>query len=359
VINPVCPHCNLSLKPRRSSQLGRYYCPSCFGLVANIGDLVRFLSDVELGEFRQRVKTSPEGAAPCTHCRKKMNVVWHLVGQNEVELDACVRCDVVWFDTGEAQGLAGRTATLEHARARVAIDNQIQSAKSGGWTDAAHDLPLGKTLLTFINLPVEEEKDFFHSRPWVTWSLIAACTVVTIFGFYNRDFMLANFAYFQSAPLGDRLVHGVTSFFIHADIFHLLGNMYFLWIFGDNVEDEIGKPRYLSLLAAATVVGGLLFGAFDPTSRNFPLIGASGGIAGLVAFYLLRFPHRRFLTRFFFFLLVPIPGFVFGAMFFLKDLIGAYAEMAGGTKVAHLAHLGGAMIGLGAAFWIPKKVRAK
>lgn len=340
--------------------------------MANTGDLARVLNIKELADFREQVRTADDGTAPCTHCRKKMKIVWHHVGQHQVELDSCVRCDVVWFDTGETKSfdlkpaqtldqrsatLLSREETLKYARALVTIDKQLNSAsKRTAFSTDENSLSVGKTLLTFINLPVEEDTDYFESEPWVTWLLIAVCSAVSLFGFYQQEAIVARFAYYHSGPIFSQMVRALSSFFVHADIFHLLGNMYFLWIFGDNVEDELGKGRFVGLVLLATLLGAILFGILDPRAGELPLVGASGGISGLVAFYLVRFPHRRFLTRFFFVWLVPIPGFIFGTLFYVKDIFGAMAELSGGTRVAHLCHLGGALVGLVAAFLLPKKV---
>ena len=84
----------------------------------------------------------------------------------------------------------------------------------------------------------------------------------------------------------------VSVFFVHGSWWHLLGNMYFLVVFGDNVEDVLGTRRRLLLLLAATIGGSLLQVLGDPHG-NIPCVGASGGIAGLIAFYALRFPDVR------------------------------------------------------------------
>jgi len=84
----------------------------------------------------------------------------------------------------------------------------------------------------------------------------------------------------------------LTSFFLHADILHLVGNMYLLLAFGGGVEDYLSRKRFGLLLIAATLAGGLGHTILDPHS-NIPLIGASGGISGIITFYALQFPRSR------------------------------------------------------------------
>lgn len=121
--------------------------------------------------------------------------------------------------------------------------------------------------------------------------------------------------------------------------------MYFLWVFGDNVEDHLGKNNFLWLLLISVVVGFLFFGWFHKS--GVPAIGASGGISGLIAFYIVRFPFRKFVLTYAFFIRIAIPGYLLGALFFMKDFLGFLVEVNSlGTNVAHSAHLGGAIVGV-------------
>jgi membrane associated rhomboid family serine protease len=132
------------------------------------------------------------------------------------------------------------------------------------------------------------------------------------------------------------------------DIFHLIGNLYFLIVFGSHVEDYIGTWRWLLLLLAATLVGDASLIFLTPQS-TIPCIGASGGISGLLAFYALRFPHAR-LGLWFGHSISSFPAW--GAILFwlLFQLLGAYQKIAGYGQVASLAHLGGALAGF--LFWL-------
>ncbi len=140
----------------------------------------------------------------------------------------------------------------------------------------------------------------------------------------------------------------VTSFFLHGGLFHLIGNLYFLIVFGDNTEDVLGKGRYLLLVAAAAMVGDVTHILADPRAA-VPCIGASGGISGILAYYCLRFPRASvgmvWWLRWF---RLPV-GLMF-ALWVLTQIVGAMWVSAGMGNVAVFAHLGGAAVGV--LFWL-------
>ena len=137
-----------------------------------------------------------------------------------------------------------------------------------------------------------------------------------------------------------------TSMFLHSGLMHLLGNMLFLWIFGDNIEDYFGHLAYLVFYFVCGIGAGLLHILFNLTS-HLPALGASGAISGVMGAYIILFPRARVLTLFFIFL-VPIPAFfILGYWFvlqFLEGLGSLGASNAGG--VAWWAHIGGFLIGM-------------
>ena len=204
-------------------------------------------------------------------------------------------------------------------------------------------------VVTLLGLPLEEEADSFERSPWLTWLTIWCCIVVSALAFHYPDYALKHFAYYNSSPFPYNVLTSITSFFIHANWFHLLFNMYFFWVFGDNVEDELGKLKFLLLLFTAAVSGDMLSGWLDPRMSDMPGVGASGGIAGLVAYYLIRFPYRRFVVMIFFHPF-SVPVIYFGAFYFIKECVGAFLQIGGVSSISHLAHLGGALIGVAFAY---------
>jgi rhomboid family protein len=137
------------------------------------------------------------------------------------------------------------------------------------------------------------------------------------------------------------------SMFLHGSILHIAGNMLFLWIFGNNVEDRLGKPKFVAfyLLAglAATYAQSYVF----PTSA-VPLIGASGAIAGILGAYLLMFPRARIVTLVFFFFItwIVVPAWLMIGFWFLMQLVSGVGSVSGSTGVAYMAHVGGFLAGM-------------
>lgn len=151
-----------------------------------------------------------------------------------------------------------------------------------------------------------------------------------------------------------------TSMFLHGGLMHLLGNMLFLWIFGNNVEDALGRLRFVAFYLAsgaaaavaqalATAVQAAPLSAPDATAvLSVPMVGASGAIAGVLAAYLLIFPRARVQTLVFFVILY-LPAWLFIGLWFLFQ-VGAV--LYGGTPgVAVFAHVGGFLAGLALVRW--------
>ena len=139
-----------------------------------------------------------------------------------------------------------------------------------------------------------------------------------------------------------------TSLFLHGSLFHLLANMWMLWIFGDNVEDCMGRVRYLVFFFLCGIASVFAQAMSNPTS-TLPLVGASGAISGVLGAYFLTYPRARILTLipiFIFFYLIDIPAYIFLGFWFLMQFISGYASMvveegAAGGGVAWWAHVGG------------------
>ena len=155
----------------------------------------------------------------------------------------------------------------------------------------------------------------------------------------------------------------MSSMFLHGGWFHLLGNMLYLWVFGDNVEDRLGHSGYLLFYLAAGVTSGLTHIFTNPQSA-IPTIGASGAVAGILGAYFVLFPRARVLT------LIPIgflittahlPAVLFLFLWFVMQIFNALlAGVTAATQtVAWWAHIGGFVLGflVGMAKLVSKKIR--
>jgi len=140
----------------------------------------------------------------------------------------------------------------------------------------------------------------------------------------------------------------LTSMFLHGGFLHILMNMWFLYIFGDNVEDRLGHVRYLIFYLLCGVAAGLVH-VFTNWNSNFPTIGASGAISGVMGAYLLLYPRSKILTLvfiFFFIQFIEIPAFIFLGIWFALQLLSASASSGNVGGVAFWAHIGGFVAGL-------------
>jgi membrane associated rhomboid family serine protease len=146
----------------------------------------------------------------------------------------------------------------------------------------------------------------------------------------------------------------ITSMFMHGGIAHIFGNMLFLWIFGDNIEDRLGHFRYLVFYLVCGVLAGLshVFAtallATSPAALLIPSLGASGAISGVLGGYLLLFPTRR-VTVLLSYFVTQVPAFVAIGLWFVFQLISGLGYLGGGSQqggVAYAAHIGGFVAGL-------------
>jgi len=143
----------------------------------------------------------------------------------------------------------------------------------------------------------------------------------------------------------------VSSIFLHGGWMHIIGNMWSLWIFGDNVEDRMGRIGFGCFYLLSGLAAGVLHIAFNATSHA-PTVGASGAIAGVMGAYLLLFPHATVITLvpiFIFLQTIELPAVVFLGLWFLINLWSGIGSLAAHTQaggVAWWAHIGGFLLGI-------------
>lgn len=191
-----------------------------------------------------------------------------------------------------------------------------------------------------------------HSTPVVTIGLIVANVLIFLYEMSLDAYTLNEFV-FAYGMVPDRFAWSavLTSMFLHGGWMHLIGNMWFLWIYGDNVEDILGKARYLVFYLLSGAAAVLVQVAIQPDSR-IPIIGASGAIAGVMGAYMVKFPHARILTLIPIFFIVTfqeIPAFLILIYWFVIQFfsgVGSIASAHQGGGVAWFAHIGGFLAGM-------------
>ena len=208
-----------------------------------------------------------------------------------------------------------------------------------------------------------------HRTPIVTYALIALNVLVFIFQYLfsaGDPELVYSFAMVPALVTGNfglwPYLTIFTSMFMHGGLAHIGGNMLYLWIFGDNVEDRLGHVKYLAFYLIGGVAASLAHLLTNPGSQ-IPTVGASGAIAAVLGAYLVLFPQSRIVTFIplgFFMRLTVVPAVIVLGMWFVLQLFSGVLSLGGPDVggVAFWAHIGGFVIGVLMALpFIPKRRR--
>ncbi|HTK87093.1 MAG TPA: rhomboid family intramembrane serine protease [Nitrospiraceae bacterium] len=203
-----------------------------------------------------------------------------------------------------------------------------------------------------------------HITPIITVSFIVLCTLVYLYQAslppQPSELFVYRFGAIPATVFGNAAlpseIHGatplvalITSMFLHGSWMHLIGNMLYLWIFGDNVEDTMGHVRFITFYVACGILAVFSHAITDPSS-TVPMVGASGAISGVLGAYLLLFPRAQVLV------LIPLGVYtrtmyvpaavVLGLWFVMQVLSGGMSVGRAGGGVAFFAHVGGFLAGM-------------
>jgi membrane associated rhomboid family serine protease len=215
-------------------------------------------------------------------------------------------------------------------------------------------------------LPLRDENPATRVT-WMTWLLIALNVTVFAYGTWlaiafseaaYEAFVIANAfvpARFLASPLSPReWVTVFTSMFMHGGWLHLGGNMLYLWIFGNNIEDRLGPWGFLGFYLLCGIAATALQCVVEP-GLTLPVLGASGAIAGVLAAYLLLYPRAKVVTAVFIFFVIELaalPAWLIIAVWFAIQLatgLGSLGQTSALGGVAYFAHIGGFVMGLALA----------
>jgi membrane associated rhomboid family serine protease len=205
-----------------------------------------------------------------------------------------------------------------------------------------------------------------RTTPFVTVALIAINTLAFLYELSLGDLLDRFIFSYGLVPANFSWVALLTSMFLHGGLLHFGGNMLYLWIFGDNVEDRMGHGRFLTFYLLCGGVAALAQTVFDPDSL-IPMVGASGAIAGVMGAYFVLYPHSRIVTLLPFIVIqiIEVPAILFLGIWFLMQFmsgIGSIAQTAGTESaggVAFWAHVAGFAAGLAGVFVFRRPERQK
>ncbi|USD37489.1 rhomboid family intramembrane serine protease [Ferrimonas sp. SCSIO 43195] len=318
-------------------------CTLCGGIWFDHGELNGALSQADNGDDDVGIEHnlgSHLGASPRSCCRCSGGLHYYQLLQDfSVEVEVCHSCTGIWVNDSE------REKVVQSPRIQSALEQMNQPTGTKTW------------LFQFLlRMPVEYNVKA-HSTPWMTY-LLLALNILIFFG-YNSDSQLAEQVFEAFALRSNYLLQGhhfgalLSHMFLHGSLTHLLGNMYFLYVVGDNIEDALGSVRFLMLYLLCGFAAAAAQILSDPGSTT-AMVGASGAIAGLFGMYLLWFKNAS-LTFMFFIYQKKLSPMAFFAIWLALNLFGAWQAQG---SVAYWAHIGGFAAGLGLGWWLKPSVMA-
>lgn len=349
---PACPHCQSRLRTVRQKTGIHYFCEQCRGRAVTIPQIRRVGGDrLATGLLREMRHSPIRSRLGCPFCTRPMQV---LASRGpDLELDGCRPCNVVWFDPLEFEAVPEEfslSAAQLEARATETIAlhqlNRVRLQQERDDTSPPDET--WKWLPGAFGMPVEMTGMEVSRPPWLIWGVAVAILIVSLTAFTNLDTALETWGMIPADWWRYGGLTFISSFLLHGGPWHLIGNLYFLLVFGDNVEEYLGRWRTAALLLAATAAGDVLHILFEHGSTT-PAVGASGGISGIIVFYALQFPRARLGILFWYYAYVRwirFPAWAALLFWVIFQGVGVLMQLAGLSNVSALAHLGGAGAGL-------------
>ncbi len=306
-------------------------CRQCGGLWFENGELNAALSKADNGDDNVRIEeTLGDQLGISSRCCHRCDIAmqrYHLMAGYEIEVDLCHGCSGIWIDEHE------RTKVVQSPKVRQLLEELNGSISVKTW------------LFQFLSkMPVEFNLKP-KAMPLVTYLLLALNILIFFaygFNLSTTDMVFENFAMRSNDLLAGHHPWSLLShMFLHGDIMHLAGNMYFLYVVGDNLEDVLGRAKFFALYLLCGLAAAAAQIAADPGSGIY-MVGASGAIAGLFGMYLMWFRHASLTFMFVVFQkkLSPMAFFAIWLGFNIFGLVMA------GQGVAYWAHIGGFVMGL-------------
>jgi membrane associated rhomboid family serine protease len=334
------------MQPLTHGGVALFCCVECKGLWFDGGEVARVIGDAEVGPFRDNLAgpRSRETPLPCPRGHETLREVTLELPADRADVCGCPECIGVWMEPEDLRRIRVHlprpdVASEERVESlQFRIDDAQRQADDARAALREKELP---RMVLFLQAPLAPMEIYSHvrRRPIITYALIAACAVV--FALQIAAGGLTELALVPAAFLrGTAPWTIVTAMFLHGDVLHLAGNMYFLAIFGDNVEDRLSRGQYLLLYLLGGLGASLAHIASDPASTDY-MLGASGAISAVMGAYAVLFPRRRL-----YMMLFVVMGRV-RAIWYLALWLAMqfYFVFRGEPGVAWWAHIGGVIVG--------------
>ncbi len=339
----ACPRCSYPLELHVVGHNQIDWCHRCRGTFIDVGDVApneAMDPDVWM-QLPGTERLGPQDDLPCPHEHGPMYGFRVKDISSEVDIDLCLECGGLWLDEHEMASLN------QIGQRAIAAEDAEQKSELKSFNVITYLFQL------LTGAPIEVWNPV-RRTPYVLYLLIVS--MVALFGmemyflFQGGEAGLMSFVrgvgVVPSALLAGTGVWTLLTYaFFHASLLHIFLNLYFLYIFGDNVEDVLGHKRFFLFFGLTAIAGGLTHALIFP-GQTMPLIGASGAVAGMMGAYLILFPRVKVWVVFFF------VRFKIRMVWFLLFWIGmqvvrGFLQLQGGSSsVAWFAHIGGFAVGL-------------
>jgi membrane associated rhomboid family serine protease/Zn-finger nucleic acid-binding protein len=348
-----CPKCRVEMRGLLLENVEVDMCPRCLGTWFDARELSRAsglkVAETMAGAAGGRARRTEHRCPSCAIPLMEREID----KGTGICIDQCIQCAGIFLDRDEFSRIKEHYAAVGAPAIRHA-EPPPPKPRPGPLTWAEDEDGTGSVLFQFLSgLPIELGMAT-AKFPWVTVGLIVVNTAVLIamiIGGLERWIDILGLVPAEIVR-GERLWTFLTAMFTHAGPIHLLGNMYFFYVAGDNLEERFGWWRYLLFYLLCGVVADVAFIAGEPHSPIVS-VGASGAIAGLMGAYVVLWPRAIFLVRIFWFLWyhfkLHVPVWAYFALWLAFQSLCAIADVPG---IAWWAHIGGFACGACIAAWI-------
>ena len=340
-------------------------CLECDSVWLDRGEMAQIAPGFDRGELRQPARALPRAYAVfrCPACRGDLLPRYYGSRRERVELDACINCGGLWLHVRDMRLMSTRIErsapeSTVAAGGEVALTEDVQAIDDKAIVSFPRQAREWFVALTGMPLDIANP---VATVPYATWSLIALNVAVFLYQVLlvgDQDAFIRDYSLIPARAHEGDVFRYVTAMFLHANLFHLAGNLFFLYTFGDNIEDRYGALPYLLLYFSCGLVGGV-FSSFLPISDSLdvPRLGASGAVSGVLGAYLVAYPRTRLLVGGLFFRFIPLvfhlPVWIFLLLWVVLNVVGWLVQQEillhqdlQVSVVDYVAHLGGFLTGL-------------
>lgn len=374
----ICPISGFRLRQARAKGGTFWYCPHSRGRMVTLEMAKHYLGEDAAREIwvRSEFKFHDSGTL-CPSCTRPMRQVTEPGWMGGGQIDVCRSCHVFWIEpdkhkeiphpedllmpTGDSTVLQDRADAAKEFLATKAKAEAEEEAVSGSGPEG-----IFATLPGFLGLPVEMSKNRALGFPVITAILTVGMILIHVLLTRQSPEFVRDWGFIPAEPFRNWGLNALTGELLHGGWYHLISNLYFLWMFGDDVEDDLGVAKYLGF-SIWCALGANLMTVLTSGRPDVPHIGYSGVIMGLMAYYVLQFPKSRLAYLFPGVHLLPVPGggtsfltawrwirlpvWVVAIFYFGKDLFYyLFLERDKLTGTSHSAHIGGILAGV--MFWL-------